>query len=794
MTRATLRPLSSRRLTAYYLCCLLIIAGVASVFHAVFVHDTVRDSALNSIVNKSGRQRMLSQRIANLVAEYRMGDTSARAPLLASADELLANQRDLTAASLADPSTDADALAIRKIYFGQDDALERAMAGFVTAARAVAALPPGAPGGEAAEKLVFAEARAPLLDPLNEVVERQVHRNKVRLGALRDLGLASLVTILATLAAEANFLFRPMIRLLAQRFAEAQAANEALEKERELLSVTLNGIGDGVITTDPHGLVTWLNPVAEVLTGWPNAAAKGQPIEKVFAIVQEATLLPAINPVAVCLAEHRVVGMAANTILQGRGGKNYAVEDSASPIRAASGEILGVVLVFRDVTQQHRLAGEMTYRATHDMLTGLLNRGEFDTRLEYSLHKAKSDQTANAILFIDLDQFKVVNDTCGHAAGDQLLVQVSRLLTSLVRAGDSVARLGGDEFAILLDRCPMSHAQALAQKLCDRLEEFRFSFNDQRFRVGASIGLAPIDSRWTDGSALLHAVDSCCYAAKLAGRNRVHVWSESDQGMRARHGEVQWAAQLEQALDCNQFVLFAQRIDAVGDKKLGVHAEILLRMSNADGSLLAPGAFLPAAERFHMASRVDRWVLSKAFALIRAAPNLDEIEMLAINLSGQSVADAAFQRWVLAELADAGPRVARRICLEITETAAVTDLANASAFIEQLKAIGVRVALDDFGAGASSFGYLKFLAVDYLKIDGQFVRDILTDKLDDAAVRCFVEIAGLVGMRTIAEYTESAEVLRRLEEMGIDFAQGFHVHKPAPIEQLIAAYAESAGV
>jgi diguanylate cyclase (GGDEF)-like protein len=397
-------------------------------------------------------------------------------------------------------------------------------------------------------------------------------------------------------------------------------------------------------------------------------------------------------------------------------------------------------------------------------------------------------------LFIDLDQFKIVNDTSGHTAGDELLQQVARLLADAVRLSDTVARLGGDEFAIILDRCTSEQGMIVAQKICDRMEEFRFAHGEQRFRVGASIGLVPVDERWPSISAIIQAADSSCYAAKEAGRNRVHEWYDTDRAMRARHGETQWATRLAQALDEDGFVLFAQRIQQLHGAPRGIHAEILIRMIEPNGGLVPPGAFLPAAERFHLASRIDRWVLRKTIAWMNEAESLDPIATICVNLSGQSVGDRAFHRWAIAMLSEAGDRICSRLCLEITETAAITNLADAALFIEKVRGIGVRVALDDFGAGASSFGYLKTMPVDFLKIDGQFVRDLVTDTLDEAAVRCFADVAAVVGMKTVAEFVDNQAVLDKLRRMGIDYGQGYLIHKPSPVAELLAlAIAQPAG-
>jgi len=563
--------------------------------------------------------------------------------------------------------------------------------------------------------------------------------------------------------------------------------SEELARQYQLMHVTLQSIGDAVITTDGLGRVTWLNPVAERMTGWLASEAEGQPSGMVFHIVHEHSREPAPDPVQACLRAEQPVGLAEHTLLLSRNGLEFGIEDSAAPIRGQDGRTLGVVLVFHDVSEQRRLSGEMTYRATHDALTGLVNRAEFEQRLERALQQARDSGARHAMLFIDLDQFKLVNDACGHPVGDQLLQQIGKLLADVVRARDTLARLGGDEFAILLEHCNPEQAARVAQKICDRMEDYRFVHDERRFRLGTSIGLVPVDERWSSVLAIQQAADAACYAAKEAGRNRVHAWYDTDTGLRVRHQHVHWASRIEHALDHGGFELFAQRMQCLGTASSGLHAEVLLRLRNDDGSLTLPGAFLPAAERFHLVSRIDRWVLRQTVEWLLNQPSLQQVDSLSVNLSGQSVGDRAFHAWAMELLSAAGARVCSRLWLEITETAAVTNMADAALFIAQVRQAGVKVALDDFGAGASSFGYLKSLPVDVLKIDGQFIRDLVTDALDDAAVRCFADVARVMGLQTVAEFVDSPAVLLRLREIGVDHAQGFLIHEPEPLARLFAA-------
>jgi diguanylate cyclase len=561
---------------------------------------------------------------------------------------------------------------------------------------------------------------------------------------------------------------------------------EELAEQHELLQVTLRSIGDSVITTDAEGKVAWLNPVAERLTGWTTAEARGLPSNQVFRVVDEETGLPWDDPVAACLRAGEVVEVSGHATLLSRDGRRFGIEDSAAPIRSHRGVILGAVLVFRDVTEQRRLGRELHFRASHDALTGLCNRMEFEQRLQEALSLARSEGSQHSLLFIDLDQFKLVNDHCGHAVGDQLLIQVTRLLAESVRAGDVLARLGGDEFAVILANCSPEHAQRSATQICERMEAFHFVHDGQRFHIGASIGLVPVDARWPSTSALMQAADSACYAAKEAGRNRVQVWCDTDEALCARRGETQWAARLEQALHEDRFVLFAQRIEPCQALPgAGLKAEVLLRLVDKGGELILPGAFLPASERFQLSARIDRWVLCKVLESLRMLPGLSAIDLICVNLSGQSLGDRAFHRHALEALNAADAAVCGRLCFEITETAAITNIADARGFIAQLHALGGRVALDDFGSGVSSFGYLKTLPVDLLKIDGQFIRDLLQDPLDVAAVRCFVDVARVMGLKTIAEFVERPDILARVQEMGIDHAQGYLLHQPEPLDVLL---------
>ncbi|OYW61749.1 MAG: hypothetical protein B7Z31_02350 [Rhodobacterales bacterium 12-65-15] len=558
-----------------------------------------------------------------------------------------------------------------------------------------------------------------------------------------------------------------------------------LAEQHEMMRVTLRSIGDAVITTDEHAIVTWLNPVAEMMTGWSLAEAIGRPMAKIFQIVNEVTLKPALNPVDLCLAERRVVGLAAGTILISRNGERYGIEDSAAPIRDDKNTILGVVLVFHDVTTERRLNAEMNYRATHDVLTGMTNRSEFEVRLRRAVQQAQAGEAVHALLFIDLDHFKLVNDSCGHAAGDEVLQQVTGILKGTVRARDTLARVGGDEFAILLEYCSIEVAAKIAQKICDQMEIYRYSHNDRRLRIGASIGVVQVNESAASVATLIQAADAACLEAKRAGRNQIRIWTERDGAIRNRRQETNWAARLEAALDQGQFRLFAQPIRTVDPAHGGHHAEVLLRLAEPDGSLVLPGQFLPSAERFNLIGPIDRWVLEATLRAMQDHPVAD-LCWLSVNISGRSLSDIAFHRFAVQALQAAGPVLCGKLVIEITETAAVSNLVNAAAFIEEVHALGLRVSLDDFGAGAASFGYLRALKVDFLKIDGQFVQGLLHDPLSRVTVQCFVDVARVLGIPTVAEFVDRPDVLDVLTGMGISLVQGFCIAHPTPIEDFFA--------
>lgn len=564
---------------------------------------------------------------------------------------------------------------------------------------------------------------------------------------------------------------------------QRQLAEDALAQEKERAQVTLASIGDGVIRTDAAGIVDYLNPVAERLTGWSAAEACGQPVLSVFSVVDETSGRPLPNLVERCLRDGQVAELTGYSMLIRRDGGEAAVRDSVAPIRDRQGRITGTVLVFKDVTLLRGMEREMVYLARHDPLTGLINRREFERRLEHCLTTAREEGRLHALFYLDLDEFKVVNDTCGHLAGDEMLKQVTGLLKARLRKTDTLARLGGDEFGVLLEDIEPDRARAVGQGLRAAVQQFRFSWQERIFEIGVSIGFVPINPDTADMAHVLSAADAACYVAKEGGRNRMHEYQEDDSALAERYGEMQWVHRIHKAFAEHRFCLYHQpivplRAELQGEPHM---CEIFIRMIEEDGRLASPAAFIPAAERYHLIGSIDRWVVHAAFVSLacRALSHEDD-SCFAINLSGQSMGDDAFLEYVLEEIEVTGVSP-QRVCFEITETAAVENLEQAVAFIRTLKGHGCRFVLDDFGSGLSSFAYLKNLQVDYLKIDGAFVRDMVGSPVQRALVESIHQIGHVMGIRTIAESVENRATLEMLRDIGLDYVQGFGIAMPEPL-------------
>lgn len=443
-----------------------------------------------------------------------------------------------------------------------------------------------------------------------------------------------------------------------------------------------------------------------------------------------------------------------------------------------------LLLVLEDVTESRRLAEALSYQASHDKLTGLLNRHEMEQRLDNALDSARTNDIRHGLLFIDLDQFKVVNDTCGHVAGDNLLCQIAGLLEQQLRDTDTIGRLGGDEFAVILDHASATDAAQLAERLRRSVSDLAFHWEGRSFNLSISVGLVEITRDVPDVTWLLSAADTACYLAKDNGRNRVHAYVETDQAVSERRGQMEWVSDIRQAIEENRLRLFVQYIEPLGDDQ-GLFYELLVRLIDRDGREYAPGSFLPAAERYDLASAIDRWVVATAFEQFAAHPqHLDALSLCHINVSAQSVTDIDFLRFVESKL-DENIVPGEKLCFEITETAAMTSLQDAHRFIDTVRERGCVIALDDFGSGLSSFGYLKHLPVDLLKIDGIFVRDMASDALDRAIVESINDIGKALGKRTIAEFVETREVAELLRQTGVDFAQGYGIHRPCPLADIL---------
>lgn len=556
----------------------------------------------------------------------------------------------------------------------------------------------------------------------------------------------------------------------------------ALKVEKEQAQVTLASLGEAVITTDADGRLNYMNPMAERLTGCAISEANGSPLNSLFSIVDEAT--GEANNQAIDLS--RCDGVTIDRQLLVRPDTSaVAVSIIGTPLYS-DGRAAGAVLVLHDKTTEREFVTRLSWQATHDSLTGLVNRREFETRLGNAIDKLSHEAGEHSLMFLDLDQFKVVNDTCGHAAGDQLLKQTSALLQENLGTGGLLARLGGDEFGVLLQDCGADFAIGIAERLRLAVQELRFVWNGCAFNVTLSVGLVHV----AEANAMeetLRAADMACYMAKEKGRNRVQVYHPSDSELVERVGEMAWVQRIRNGLDEQRFCLFAQEIRALnGDEPDHSHVELLLRLRDEDGKLVQPGSFMQAAERYGLMPLIDRWVVRNAFALLASRLNTSgpvRLSSCAINLSGATFNDDDFVDYVRRqfEIHQIPPEL---ICFEITETSAIANLPSAKRFIQALKKLGCRFSLDDFGTGMSSFSYLKHLPVDYIKIDGSFITEMLNSKIDRAMVEAIVHIAGVMGKSTVAEFVESNEILKALREIGVDYAQGYAIGKPSPFESM----------
>ena len=566
---------------------------------------------------------------------------------------------------------------------------------------------------------------------------------------------------------------------------ERKLYEEALFREKESAQITLQSIGDGVITTDSNCRIEYLNPVAEQLTGWRLEHAQGRVIDEIFRSFHEETCEPLENPLAVSIRRTRAIKSVRPTLLIRRDGNELYIESCASPIRDGAGSVCGGVLVFHDVSESRELNRKLSYHASHDILTGLVNRREFESRLERAMKSSRAREASFALCHIDLDQFKIINDNCGHSAGDALLGQVGALLKSKIRWRDTVARLGGDEFGVLLESCSLEEAIRSAEALREAIRNYKFVWEERTFRLGASIGVVPLSTENEDVASLLSAADSACAAAKESGRNRIYSFQENDIDLMRRRREMQWAARINNALEDNRFEIYRQVIQPLQTPDLGLHYELLLRMRDEAGKIVAPDQFIAAAERYGLTPNIDRWMIEHALRwLVSEADEREKLAMCSINLSGQSLGDDKFLPFVIDHFHRSGID-ASKICFEITETAAIASFSQANRFIHALKELGCRFALDDFGTGLSSFGYLKHFPVDFLKIDGSFVKEILHDPIDREMVRSINEIGHLTGKQTIAEFAENAEIIEMLRSLGVDYAQGFGIATPQRVMRAV---------
>jgi diguanylate cyclase (GGDEF)-like protein/PAS domain S-box-containing protein len=560
---------------------------------------------------------------------------------------------------------------------------------------------------------------------------------------------------------------------------QSMQAREAYRRSEARATALLGAMGEAVVSTALNGTVEFINPAAERLVGVKAATVVGEPVQAMFTLIDEANETP-VELAHESLSGASDGGARDNLILIRPDGGRIAVQAVANIVSDEMQAPAGVVLVLRSMVREREFILNLAWQATHDGLTGLWNRTEFERRLDVALEPSLFDrerERACAVMLLDLDQFKVVNDTFGHAAGDTMLREVAARFQTCLHDDDVLARLGGDEFGVLLYERSGEPAEIVAERLRASLANFTWHWASHPFSTSVSIGVVSlVDTRMSAEEALRFA-DIACYLAKERGRDRVHIANLEDQDLARHTSQISWGRRIKEALEENRLCLYAQPIQAIHDGAGDtLHAELLLRMTGSDDEMIGAGDFIPAAERYGLMPVIDRWVVKTAFEALAGAEGLPKTEY-AINLSGASIGDERFLRFLREEFARTGVAPGS-ICFEITETAAVANLVLATRFIHELKRLGCKFALDDFGAGMSSFAYLRQLPVDYLKIDGSFVKDMANDSVNHDMVAAINDIGHSMGRKTIAEYVENEAILTKLREVGVDFAQGYYIGKP----------------
>jgi len=578
-----------------------------------------------------------------------------------------------------------------------------------------------------------------------------------------------------------DFLGHRAILTIARDVSHRKSLEVSLSRSKRQAQYTLESIAEGVITTDNDGRIDYMNRAAETLIGTNRDDASGHRVGELFTLVDDADRRPLGDPVERCLAMRRRVNMGRRAVMVSVDGEQeHSVEITASPVRGPSNSISGTVVVFHDVSELRGLTRKMSYQATHDPLTGLINRREFERRLDEAMDSAHAEEAVHMLFYMDLDRFKAVNDSCGHLAGDNMLREVAALIKDQVRDSDYVGRLGGDEFGALLIGCPIEKARQIATDICNAISDYRFVWKDKIFNIGISIGLVEISHASGTIQDVMSAADSACYMAKQQGRGQVHVYSARDEVVARERGDIQWLRQLQTALHEDSFELAVQPIIAMrGKADAGPAVEVLIRLNDGRGHATDSAEFLRPAERYQMMPQIDRWVINATLVAISGGEiKLPTNRSCAINLSGQTLGDEAFLGFVVDALDRSGVAPAS-VCFEVTETAILSNVQHAQRFIEVLHGIGCEFSLDDFGSGLGSFSSLKHLPIDYLKIDGTYTRNLQTDLVNQEMVTAMIKLARTMEFKIVAEQVEYQEDFDWLRDVGVDFVQGRFIEAPA---------------